>query len=91
MAFVDTLKSKPVLPEGKDKVVYLVLAIFLGSFGVHNLWAGGECAEKGKAELILGIVGILGGWYITCGLLSLVSLALWIMDVIAVFGEKKAA
>ena len=42
MSFIETLKT-PVpatLPEGKDRTTYLLLAFFLGTYGVHNFYAG---------------------------------------------------
>ena len=52
--------SVPVdLPAGKDRFVYTILGALFGHLGVHNLWAGGEFAEKGKAQLIVGLVGML--------------------------------
>jgi hypothetical protein len=53
MKLIDDLKSKDVtLPADKPALVYVLLAVFLGAYGVHNLWAGN--ADKGKAQLIIG-------------------------------------
>lgn len=43
------------LPADKSATTYVLLAILLGGFGVHNLWAGNS--ERGKLELIVGLVG----------------------------------
>ena len=75
MSFVDSLKSKVSLPEGKDKTLYVILAIFLGSFGIHNFWAGND--EKAKSQLILGILS-----FFTCGIAGLVSWVTAILDVV---------
>lgn len=53
MKLIDDLKSKDIsLPADKPALVYVLLAVFLGAYGVHNLWAGN--ADKGKAQLIIG-------------------------------------
>jgi len=53
MKLIDDLKSKDIsLPADKSAVTYVLLAVFLGAYGVHNLWAGN--ADKGKAQLIIG-------------------------------------
>ena len=45
------------LPADKSATAYVLLALFLGGFGIHNLWAGNS--ERGKLELIIGLVGAL--------------------------------
>lgn len=45
------------LPADKSATTYVLLAILLGGFGVHNLWAGN--ASRGKMELIIGLIGAL--------------------------------
>jgi hypothetical protein len=53
MKLIDDLKSTNVtLPADKPALVYVLLAFFLGAYGVHNLWAGNS--DKGKAQLIIG-------------------------------------
>ena len=53
MKLIDDLKSKDVaLPADKPALIYVLLAVFLGCFGVHNLWAGNS--DKGKAQLMIG-------------------------------------
>ena len=64
------------LPEGKDRFVYTLLAFLLGSYGVHKLWAGGAYAEKGKMQLIVGLVGSL----CLCGLPNLYTMYTAIKD-----------
>ena len=55
MKLIDDLtKGEVKLPSDKSATTYVLLAAFLGWIGVHNLWAGN--AEKGKAELICGLV-----------------------------------
>ena len=81
MNIVDTLKSHVTLPEGKDKTVYIILAILLGAYGVHNFWAGNQ--EKAKAQLIAGIIGTL-----LCGVGVWLSWITAILDVVNL--DKKA-
>lgn len=78
---IETLKSHVTLPEGKDKTVYMLLAIFLGAYGVHNFWAGNQ--EKAKAQLILGVVG-----FFLCGIGGIISWVTAILDVVNL--DKKA-
>lgn len=57
MKLVDNLKSKDIkLPEDKKAVVYVILAVLLGHFGVHNFYAGNS--DKAKAQLVTGLIGI---------------------------------
>lgn len=77
MKLLDDIKT-PVpttLPEGKNPTTYLILAIFLGTYGIHNFWAGGEFAEKGKAQLKLGLCSIC------CCLLGIPGLLSWISAI----------
>ncbi len=79
MSFIDSLKT-PVpatLPEGKDRTTYILLAVFFGTYGVHNFYAG--YSDKAKAQLILGI---------TC-CCSIVSFITAIMDIVTVASSKK--
>ena len=79
MKLIDDLKSNDVkLPAGKSFTTYVVLAIFLGGFGVHNFWAGNQ--DKAKAQLIIGVVG----FFCCCGLGPTVSWITAIIDVITV-------
>lgn len=83
MKLIDDLKRKDVkLPEGKSATTYTVLAILLGAYGVHNLWAGNE--EKGKAQLICGLIGCC------CIFPAWISWATAIMDVITINQAAKA-
>lgn len=78
MKLIDDIKV-PVpetLPEGKSRVTYTFLAIFFGAYGIHNYWAGGEFAKKGKAQLIMGLLVNL-----CCCLLGIPGLLSWISAV----------
>lgn len=63
----------PQVPPGyyprKQKVVYVLLAIFLGGLGIHNFYAGYT-----KTAVIQLCISVL-----TCGLLSLVS---WVWAIV---------
>jgi len=58
MKLIDDLKVAvpETLPEGKSRVTYTFLACLLGAYGVHNYWAGGEFAKKGKSQLVMGVL-----------------------------------
>jgi TM2 domain-containing membrane protein YozV len=43
--------------ESKPRMVYVLLALFLGGFGIHNFYAGRT--NKAVVQLILGVVGLL--------------------------------
>lgn len=44
-------------PDGKSMVIYLILAWFLGAFGVHKFYVGNR--RTGTIMLILGLVGLI--------------------------------
>jgi TM2 domain-containing membrane protein YozV len=46
----------------KDRVAYVLLAVFLGGIGIHNFYAG--FTSRGTVQLLVGIFGGL----ITCGI-----------------------
>ena len=62
--------SAPAQSAPKDRIVYILLALFLGGFGVHNFYAGYK--DKGIIQLI---VNILGG-AATCGLAT-IGVCIW--------------
>ena len=43
------------LPEGR--LIYILLAIFLGGFGIHNFYWG--YVKRGVVELVLGLLSLL--------------------------------
>jgi TM2 domain-containing membrane protein YozV len=45
--------------DGKSRMVYIILAIFMGTIGVHNFFAGHT--KKAVIQLVLGIVA-----WVTC-------------------------
>ena len=58
-----TIASGNWCPEGKDKTVVILLAFFLGGFGVHNFYLG----ESKK-----GILRLLTCWFGLGGILALI-------------------
>ncbi len=41
-------------PNAKDRVVYVLLAVFLGSYGIHNFFAG--YTKRGVTQLLISIL-----------------------------------
>lgn len=62
----------------KSRLAYILLALFLGCFGIHNFYAG----YKGKGLIQLLITAISFGW------LSVVSWIWAIIDIITVTKDK---
>ena len=58
----------------KSRLTYILLALFLGGFGIHNFYAGYN--RKGLIQLLLTVL--------SCGLLSLVSVIWAIVDIVNV-------
>lgn len=54
------MNQYPQYGQAKNKMVYLLLAIFLGSLGIHNFYAGYN--GKGVAQLLITLIsfGFLG-------------------------------
>lgn len=59
--------------QAKSKLAYLLLAIFLGEFGVHNFYAG--YTNNGVIQLLVSLVG----GPCTCGISSI---AVWIWAIV---------
>ena len=59
--------------QAKSKLAYLLLAIFLGEFGVHNFYAG--YTSVGLIQLLVSIVGGV----LTCGVATT---AVWVWAII---------
>ena len=56
----------------KSKTVYILLAIFLGAFGIHNFYAGHN--NKGVCQLLITVL--------SCGYLGIISWIWAIVDII---------
>lgn len=61
-------------PAPKSRLTYILLALFLGGFGIHNFYAGYN--RTGLIQLLLTVV--------SCGILSLVSVIWAIVDIVNV-------
>jgi TM2 domain-containing membrane protein YozV len=57
-------------PQAKDRVAYILLALFLGGLGIHNFYAGYN--KTGLIQLLL----VLPGAFLTCGITALV-VSIW--------------
>ena len=55
----------------KSRIVYIILGIFLGTFGVHNLYAG--YIARGIAQLLLTMLSL--------GILSLITTPWVILEI----------
>lgn len=65
-------QAVPTLPVGppKSRVLFIVLALFLGGLGVHNFYAGHH--GRGAAQLVITLVTGIGGLYFLVGIWALV-------------------
>ena len=64
----------------KSRVVYILLALFLGGLGIHNFYAG--YTTKGVIQLL---VTLLLGW------LVIPAIGVWIWCIIEIITVKKDA
>lgn len=62
----------------KSRVVYILLALFLGGLGIHNFYAG--YTTKGVIQLLISLLSL--------GFLSLI---VWIWCIIEIITVKKDA
>ena len=67
-------------PEAKDRVAYVLLAIFLGELGIHNFYAG--YTNRAVIQLVACIVGIPIVAIMTCGIGLILYAGLWIWNII---------
>lgn len=51
------MENQTVATVNKSRMIYIILAIFLGTLGVHNFYAGYK--KKGITELLLTLFGWL--------------------------------
>lgn len=66
----------------KSMVVAILLALFLGTFGIHNFYLG--YSQKGIIQLVLTIVGWATSWLIV-GVFALIGVAVWvIVDIVQI-------
>ncbi len=62
---------------GQDKVVLIIVAVFIGTLGIHNFMMGET--KKGIFKLVMSLVGGL-----FCGLGVAVSLVFTIIDIVKI-------
>ena len=66
----------------KSMIVAIILAIFLGSLGVHNFYLG--FTQKGIVQLVLTVVGWATSWLLI-GLVAVFAVFVWvIVDIIQI-------
>ena len=78
---VSKISNKKSEDEGKSQVVAIVLAVFLGVFGVHRFYLGYK--GRGITMLLLSTVGFL-----FFGLGLIISFVLTIMDILKIASEE---
>ena len=78
--------TDPLAPRPRcSRLVYIILAVFLGWLGVHNFVAG--YTSRGVAQLVISLVGIVTG-FCTIGITTLIcglAVFIWyVVDIITV-------
>lgn len=76
-----TVNAQVTGGAAKSKMVAGILAILLGTFGVHNFYLGNQ--KKAIIQLCLGI-----GGFLTCGITSLASAVWGIIEGIQILTGK---
>jgi len=73
----------------KSRLAVLLLAWFLGTFGLHRFYIGK--IETGLVILILGILGWATTWILGLGFIFLTAAGIWVFIdfVMALFGAMK--
>lgn len=66
---------------GKDKIVIILLLVFLGGIGIHNFVMGET--KKGIAKILLSVPGSL-----LCGIGPIICFVLLILELIKIATEK---
>lgn len=66
----------------KNMVVAVLLALFLGTLGIHNFYLG--YTQKGVIQLVLTVVGWATSWLLV-GLVAVFAVAVWvIVDIVQI-------
>ena len=73
---VATASANDAYLNGRDRIVIILLCIFLGTLGIHNFVLGET--KKGIVKLVLTITACL----------SIVSVVFWIMDLVKICTDK---
>ena len=53
-SILEGVSNQQVKGEAKERIIYILLAIFLGGFGIHNFYAG--YTGKGIAQLLITLL-----------------------------------
>lgn len=69
----------PTASTGKSRIVYIILAIFLGTWGVHNFYAGYN--SKGLTQLLMTLL--------SCYILTPIVLIWILIDICSVDKDAK--
>lgn len=72
--------AAPFDPRAKNRAVYVVLALFLGCFGIHNFYAGYN--GKAVAQLLITLIG---------GIIIIPILIVWIWVIVEICTVDKDA
>ena len=70
---------RPMGAEGTQRLVYILLAVFLGGIGIHNFYAG--YTERGVAQLLIAVL--------TCGIGAIVTYIWAIVEICTVTVDAK--
>jgi TM2 domain-containing membrane protein YozV len=76
---MDVFRTSTIIQKGffimpKSRLAYILLGIFLGSWGIHNFYAG--YTNKAIIQLLISVI--------SCGILTWVSFIWAIVDIVTV-------
>jgi len=71
-------ETPPATTAPKSRTVYILLAVFLGAYGVHNFFAGDK--KKGLIKILVT--------FLTC---FIGALPMWIWAIVEAINDKKDA
>lgn len=70
-----SIRSEPVMAPAKSRLIYILLALFFGIFGIHNFYAG-----YGNRGIVQLLVTLFLGWLI----IPLIIICFWVLIEIVV-------
>jgi TM2 domain-containing membrane protein YozV len=71
--------NNPQIADAKQKIIFILLGIFLGTFGIHNFYAG--YIGKGVAQLLITILSV--------GFLAIISWIWAIIEIVTITKDSK--